>query len=458
MPLNSQKEAYFRELKDICQSKNIWQNANPLAKIIIQSRYIGMYNRCYCKSNVSYEIYGARGIEVCESWKHNPRAYLLWFCNELAKYAGSFNSVSEAYNELSVDRKNPKGHYSPQNCELILRVRNDYTTTTPARCIMWDNKWTPIWHIESRLNIPKDAHGNGISDKIRGAIARIKHGGRNYTAPHSYFISGYAKYLKCLNVRELLCETGFYVFYDFYKNPLKFDSDKLKAQCPLCDCKEVAILNNDGEVIAKCDKCDFMAVLLTRKFKKENEISLEYLANLPKKLLNHRVKKHIWQDSLTNTQKSHNVTLFKRFLDSEYRKECKEKAEVLQKAKKPKICDKKPKTIKKEVIILPKSKPEKPILKKCQKVIIHKKPREMIVSEKPKKLDLSAMVAEFKVKQGEKPIRIKYCGRVFVWQNADDRIFCKCGVGVLGIDLANQTTTRCADCGFIMTLQGERIA
>ena len=50
------------------------------------------------------------------------------------------------------------------------------------------------------------------------------------------------------------------------------------------------------------------------------------------------------------------------------------------------------------------------------------------------------------------------CQSKNIWQNADDRIFCKCGVGVLGIDLANQTTTRCADCGFIMTLQGERIA
>lgn len=64
----------------------------------------GMIRRCHDPKNKKYQLYGGRGIAVCEEWKNSFTAFLNW-------------AMANGYSEdLTIDRiDNDKG-YSPDNC------------------------------------------------------------------------------------------------------------------------------------------------------------------------------------------------------------------------------------------------------------------------------------------------------------------------------------------------------
>lgn len=64
-----------------------------------------MQSRCYCKSDDSYEKYGARGITVCDRWR-GPKG-LAQFLRDMGPKPSPDHSVG---------RKNWKLGYSPGNC------------------------------------------------------------------------------------------------------------------------------------------------------------------------------------------------------------------------------------------------------------------------------------------------------------------------------------------------------
>lgn len=64
-----------------------------------------MFQRCYDPKNKSYGLYGARGIKICERWResHGFRNFL----EDMGPKPSSKHSL---------DRVNPDGNYSPENC------------------------------------------------------------------------------------------------------------------------------------------------------------------------------------------------------------------------------------------------------------------------------------------------------------------------------------------------------
>lgn len=65
----------------------------------------GMISRCYSENNISYENYGALGVTVCEEWRASIVAFASW-------------AMSNGYDpKKTIDRKNPAGNYTPDNCQ-----------------------------------------------------------------------------------------------------------------------------------------------------------------------------------------------------------------------------------------------------------------------------------------------------------------------------------------------------
>lgn len=68
------------------------------------SIYLGMKGRCYCKSASGYDMYGARGISVCDRWLGEDG------------FANFFSDMGNCPEGCSLDRIDAQGDYRPENC------------------------------------------------------------------------------------------------------------------------------------------------------------------------------------------------------------------------------------------------------------------------------------------------------------------------------------------------------
>ncbi len=69
----------------------------------IYETWCRMINRCYNKSGKDWNIYGGRGIEVCDRWHYS--------------FENFFADMGYLYKKgLAIDRKNNDGNYEPKNC------------------------------------------------------------------------------------------------------------------------------------------------------------------------------------------------------------------------------------------------------------------------------------------------------------------------------------------------------
>ena len=71
--------------------------------------YRNMLNRCYNPKVNDFPNYGGRGISVCDEWRKDFQSFYDW-----AIISGYRDGLKRG--ECTLDRKNPDGNYSPDNC------------------------------------------------------------------------------------------------------------------------------------------------------------------------------------------------------------------------------------------------------------------------------------------------------------------------------------------------------
>ena len=77
-----------------------------------------MVRRCYQPRNTCYYKYGAKGIKVCQGWRETPTQFIEWM-------------EKQGWEEgLTIDRIDPTGDYSPENCRLLTLVDQNRNRTT----------------------------------------------------------------------------------------------------------------------------------------------------------------------------------------------------------------------------------------------------------------------------------------------------------------------------------------
>jgi len=76
----------------------------------------GMRKRCNNPNEKSYKFYGAKGIKVCEEW-NDFEIFYEWAMN------------SGYTDNLTIDRKDNKKNYCPENCQWLTRTENTRKAT-----------------------------------------------------------------------------------------------------------------------------------------------------------------------------------------------------------------------------------------------------------------------------------------------------------------------------------------
>lgn len=230
--------------------KQILKNKNY--RKIARTRYNGMRDRCYNKNSFAYRYYGERGIRVCEEWQ-DFNSFWQWLQIELAKKAHRYSSLKQAIADLEIDRINPNGDYSPDNCRLLPMATNAITQHQERICIYYKDHFIPLWAFDI---VFYDTTEDKVFKRIMSAL---RTGYSNKT------ICQLTLKDKVSTLFDITMPLGGYVYYRLDKPPLFFEKGNRVAECPLCKSHSVILQRHDAKrrrYVATCKECDFEVVLV----------------------------------------------------------------------------------------------------------------------------------------------------------------------------------------------------
>jgi hypothetical protein len=97
-----------------------------------------MLSRCYNEKATGYNFYGGRGITVCDRWK--------------ASFWSFYEDMGPRKEGMSLDRLDPNGPYSPENCRWA-SAKEQANNTTKQYWLEFDEQTKTLSQWGEELNI-----------------------------------------------------------------------------------------------------------------------------------------------------------------------------------------------------------------------------------------------------------------------------------------------------------------
>lgn len=109
-----------------------------------------MRSRCNNPKATKYEIYGGRGIKVCDEWENSFHSFYDW-------------CLANGYEEgLTIDRINGDGNYEPSNCRWVdYKVQNNNLSTSVK--IYYNGKEQSVGDWANEIGVTKKC----LSERLR---------------------------------------------------------------------------------------------------------------------------------------------------------------------------------------------------------------------------------------------------------------------------------------------------
>jgi len=121
--------------------------------------YHNMKTRCYNPNYDKYKYYGGKGIKVCDEWLESWYAFEDW-------------AMENGYNDsLTLDRIDPEGNYSPENCRWI-SMKEQANNRTSNRMIEYNGEtkslqqWADILGIKAHTLSQRLDTGWSVEDAM----------------------------------------------------------------------------------------------------------------------------------------------------------------------------------------------------------------------------------------------------------------------------------------------------
>lgn len=103
----------------------------------------GMLQRCYTKTNNAYKNYGGRGIKVADRWREKPYGFQN-FMEDMGPKPSYERTATGGKPLYSLDRIDPNGDYTPENCRWATWLEQESNKRTNAdnpgihkQCRLW---------------------------------------------------------------------------------------------------------------------------------------------------------------------------------------------------------------------------------------------------------------------------------------------------------------------------------
>lgn len=98
---------------DLTTTRN-WRHG--ISDVRLYSVWGSMKDRCLNPNCLGYSYYGGRGIEVCDKWRDDFKAFYDW-------------AMDNGYQEgLTIDRIDNDGNYCPENCRWVTALENSHNS------------------------------------------------------------------------------------------------------------------------------------------------------------------------------------------------------------------------------------------------------------------------------------------------------------------------------------------